>query len=584
MSYDIMFNQALSLHEAGKIDEAERIYRQILETAPKHAEVLNLLGLIAQAKGAQTEACDLFYRAIKEASDRAPFYYNLAFSFKLDGKPHEAIENFEKALALQPEIKEAFNEIGNMYKEINNIEKARDNWKKAISLDSSFAEAKANLALSYEQENINLAIEKLEEISKSYDSEALIWFYLSRLYIKTKQIDKAWQAASRAKELAPMSDEVRVVLGQLSFAEQKIDNARIYFEKAVLLNPLNKAALSGLAAIYTIDNDFEAAEAKYKRLIELDAGDFEVHNNYAEMLYRQKRIAEALEEYRQAVILNPYSAEVSNNLGLILKDNGDLEQAAGLFINAYTLKPELEEFSINLAETLTLLHQEDSKKAVEIAEYWQVRAPDNIFAKHVINAFRGEENENNSEYSERLFEHFADNYELVVKNLGYSAPLAVGRIAGSLENSIVDLGCGTGLVGEVIKSTKNHLTGVDISEKMLKKAEEKHVYDNLIHCDIIKFLQNNHHFEWAVAADVLGYLGDLRGFFEAAKGIKLIFTIEKYNGSEDYKLMPCGRYQHNPLYIDRLLKENGYNNIYYENIILRNENDKKVEAVIWKAE
>ena len=104
MSYELLFQRAVQLHEAGQLNEAEQIYRRILETAPQQPEVLNLLGLVAQAKGVQDEACSLFYQAIRQAPARAPFYYNLAFSLKLDNKPVEALESFEKALALQPDI------------------------------------------------------------------------------------------------------------------------------------------------------------------------------------------------------------------------------------------------------------------------------------------------------------------------------------------------------------------------------------------------------------------------------------------------------------------------------------------------
>lgn len=73
MSYELLFQRAVQLHEAGQLNEAEQIYRRILETAPQQPEVLNLLGLVAQAKGVQDEACSLFYQAIRQAPARAPF-------------------------------------------------------------------------------------------------------------------------------------------------------------------------------------------------------------------------------------------------------------------------------------------------------------------------------------------------------------------------------------------------------------------------------------------------------------------------------------------------------------------------------
>ena len=91
MSYELMFQNALKLHQDGQLDQAETLYRQVLETVPEQPDVLNLLGLIAQAKGAQDEACSLFMQAIRAKPNEASFYYNLAFSFKLNGKPKEAL-------------------------------------------------------------------------------------------------------------------------------------------------------------------------------------------------------------------------------------------------------------------------------------------------------------------------------------------------------------------------------------------------------------------------------------------------------------------------------------------------------------
>ena len=90
MGYDLLFQQAIKLHEQGRLDEAENIYRQILETAPTNPDVLNLLGLIAQAKGRHAQAVELFYQAVKNAPSHAPFYFNLGLSLENDRKLVEA--------------------------------------------------------------------------------------------------------------------------------------------------------------------------------------------------------------------------------------------------------------------------------------------------------------------------------------------------------------------------------------------------------------------------------------------------------------------------------------------------------------
>ena len=80
MGYDILFQQALHLHEQGLLNEAENIYRHILETAPDNADVLNLLGLIAQAKGMHAQERELFYHAVKQAPKHARFCFILGLA------------------------------------------------------------------------------------------------------------------------------------------------------------------------------------------------------------------------------------------------------------------------------------------------------------------------------------------------------------------------------------------------------------------------------------------------------------------------------------------------------------------------
>ena len=583
MSYEMMFHNAVGLHEAGRLDEAETIYRQILETAPEQPDVLNLLGLVAQAKGAQSEACRLFMRAIRGKPQEASFYYNLAFSFKLDNRPREALENFIKVTELAPTVKETYNEIALLLQD-SGMNKARQNWSYALQLDGNYAVAKANMAMSYESENSGKAIADLEKLVGEYPHEALIFYYLTKLYMQRELWENAWSTAVKAKELAPTSDEIRVLLALLSCHDNQPENAKIYFAKAELLNPNNLAALMGLADLYSREGNFAEAEPRYKRVIELESNNFDAHNNYAEMLQRQGRLSEALEEYRAAVIINPVSAEVCNNLGLILRDLGEYDEALGLLFNALAHKPEQEETSVNLSETLILLSRQDVDKAKKIADNWLKQMPDNAFARQTAAALKGENVENNQIYSEKLFDNFADNYELVIKNLGYSVPAAMRRIAGDVKGAVADLGCGTGLVAEAIKTPENRFIGVDISQKMLDAAAQKGLYDKLIKADIGDFLQNNNEFDWAIAADVFGYIGELSATIEALKNKKILFSIEVSDQEANYSIMPNGRYKHNPQYVEKLLRENGFGRITKEELVLRTENGKPVKGMIFKGE
>ncbi len=583
MSYNALFTLALEAFDNGDLAQAETLARQIMQTVPDNPDVLNLLGLIAQTKAQHAEACSYFSAAIRQQPNHAAFCYNLAFSLKASAQYAEALVYFDKVLRLAPTVKETHNEMACIYEILGNLVQAREHWEAALKLDADYITAQINLVNSYKQDNPAKALHDLREIASRNPAEVLVWYDLAWLFYEKNDISAALDAAQKAVALAPEADAVHYLLGLIYQNRNDVLQAEKEFLQAEFLNESNFAAKLYLADIYSRAGQFNEAEVRYKRLIELNAKDFDTHNNYAEMLYRQKRLPEALEEYRQAVIINPEAAEVSNNLGVVLKDLKEYDEALGLFFNALSKAPQLEAASVNLAETLILLAADDGVAAQKIAEKWQNLFPDNPFAAHINAALKGENIVHNQVFIEKLFDNFADNYELVMQNLAYSAPLVIRGIAGPLEGRIADLGCGSGLVGVAVKTDRNKIIGVDLSTKMLEAAEGKKVYDELVKADILDFLRQRSDFEWVIAADVLCYLGALEDFIMLCRGKSLIFSIECLEADEDYRLQSSGRFKHNPSYVENLLHQNGFCAISKEDVVLRTENKQPVRGCIFKA-
>lgn len=578
MSYDIMFQQAIKLHENGNFDEAERLYRQILETAPDNADILNLLGLIAQAKGIHNEAVELFYKALRQAPDHAPFYFNLALSLEAWGKPFEAIDSYLQNIKLNGAIKESYNNIGNIYKSLGKIAEAEAAYQKAIETDKDFSEPQINFAMLHND------TEALEKLTHKYPNDALSSYFLSMIYYEKQEYDTALKYISLADSISPNNDSIKVMFGLILLVLDQNTQAKINFEKALVYNPHSIPALVNLGNIETNLGNFDFAEVHYKRALELNPQELNAHLNYANMLYQQKRLPEALEEYRVAVIINPNIPEVSNNLGIILKDIGEFEESLGLFFNAFSHNPKQEEYSINIAETLILFYQQDAENALKIAEKWVKQNPDNIFAKHTFASLKGEKLVDNKVYTEKLFDHFADNYELVLQNIGYSVVRSLRHLTGDVKGTLVDLGCGSGLVGEAYKTVFSTIIGVDISEKMLEKARNKGTYQKLIKSDILEYLQTKPQADLFIAADVFGYIGNLEPVIKNIAPQPLAFSIEELTDNEEnHKLFPSGRYKHNPQYIEKLLRQYGYKDIKQEKTVLRQENGQDVNGIIFYA-
>lgn len=573
MSYDFVLQQALKLHNEGKLAEAENLYRQILEVVPDNPIILNLLGLIAQSKNLHQQAIEYFIRAIKQNQNVAEYFFNLAWSEERCGKYAEAIKDFSQALQMQPNIKEGHNALGNLYLKENNLEQAAAHFNQALLLDPDYAEAKANLA------KIDNDLNQLLRLEKQYPLEPIIPYYIALIYRDRKQYQEALAEAQKSYQLMA-DDATSVLLGELSLSLGNSEQAKDYFLQALVLNPNSVAALINSA---NLKNEPQEAENLYKKALDIQPLNADAHINYADFLYRQHRLIEALEEYRHAVILAPKKTGISNNLGIIQRDLGEYEEALGLFFNALLAEPQRKEYALNITETLILLYEKDRKKAKQIAGNWLKNMPDNIFAKR-INEIFNQGNENNApQYAQELFDLFAENYEQVMKNIDYKLPQEFARILSPLSGLIVDLGCGTGLIGEALKNKDNILVGVDISEKMAEIARSKNIYKEVTVDDISHYCQNLPSADWVVAADVFGYIGDLDNLLKSIFPHNLCFSIAVDDKCDKYQLAYNGRYRHNPKYIKKLLQKCGYSNIIEHKSNIRSENGVPVEGIIFVA-
>jgi predicted TPR repeat methyltransferase len=182
-----------------------------------------------------------------------------------------------------------------------------------------------------------------------------------------------------------------------------------------------------------------------------------------------------------------------------------------------------------------------------------------------------------------LFDNYASTFDELLRNsLRYKAPellLAACQQVLALKSKgtdILDLGCGTGLAGEIFYPFAARLDGVDLSPNMLDLARGKAVYDELHVGEVVEFLNTiTRRYPLILAADVFVYIGDLAPVFAAAKlgltaGGHFAFTVEA-SGEQDYFLQIVRRYAHSKKYIERIASEHQFTVRYFEETSTRNE-------------
>lgn len=171
------------------------------------------------------------------------------------------------------------------------------------------------------------------------------------------------------------------------------------------------------------------------------------------------------------------------------------------------------------------------------------------------------------DYVASLFDGYADNFEShLVDKLAYKTPQTLYAQMKPLLGSaldMMDLGCGTGLMGQLVKDHAARLVGLDLSRRMLDEAGKKGIYDLLVCGDINDVLAHRDDvYDVVMAADVLIYLGDLSETFALVhrrlrSGGLFAFSVEVLDG-DGFHLNPSKRYSHSAAYLQQLAQEHGF--------------------------
>jgi predicted O-linked N-acetylglucosamine transferase (SPINDLY family) len=141
---DQAFALALQHHRAGRLAEAERGYRAILEREPEHADSLHLLGVIALQTGNLESALALVQRAVALRPDAAVCRNNLGQVLNRLGRNDEAARCYSAAIELDPGYAEAYNNLGYLLARQDRVAEAEPLYAKAIELDPAYAEPHTN--------------------------------------------------------------------------------------------------------------------------------------------------------------------------------------------------------------------------------------------------------------------------------------------------------------------------------------------------------------------------------------------------------------------------------------------------------
>jgi predicted TPR repeat methyltransferase len=321
----------------------------------------------------------------------------------------------------------------------------------------------------------------------------------------------------------------------------------------------------------------EAAQALRERLAAGRGGAL-ARITLVQALLAADDIAGALAEARDATSLSPNVAPVVTALGEALLAAEQLPTAIAELQRALRLDPDEMRARHLLAQAWLQAGEADKALETGVDDATLIAR-----AEAILTAQRSD-----AGYVRHLFDQFSADYDLRMRqHLHYAAPeillkLAIMVMPGREQLSILDLGCGTGLAGEVFKPLASRLDGVDLSPAMIEKAKARGIYDDLMVADLETALAaEGPAYDLIVAADTVVYLGDLAPVFAAAArrlapdGF-FLFTTEKAQAG--FELGPKRRWRHGESYLRQTAQAAGLSVAGLLEAAPRRENNQPVEG------
>lgn len=331
-----LLQQAMAHHQAGRLAEADALYRQMLALQPEQPDAMHLLGVLYHQAGHSQQGVELIRRAVTIAPTPANLS-NLGEVLRATGRAAESLEFHNRAVAQSP------------------------NW----------VDGHANLGLAL------MDLGRYADAEKAFDSacrlaprRADLWVRLCRARDRSGDPHGAVQAGRKAYELSPDSPEAVSYLALALSSAKKFDEAIELATKAVALAPNRPETHLNLGLVYTDAGRLKDAEAEYLRSVEIDPNFAHGHRTLAALLDQMNEVERSIAAAERSLALVPNDIEARVNLSGLYRRAKDYKASLANAEKAVALIPSHP--GAHGALGFALLHLGDYKRG--FSEYeWRWR-------------------------------------------------------------------------------------------------------------------------------------------------------------------------------------------------------------------
>lgn len=374
LHYKQLSDRAFFYHSKNKLNEAEEIYKQLLNINPDDLNILNLLGLLYLAKNKPSEAICYLSKAF--ILKKTPYIVsNLAKAYYMNDEPLNAIKLYKMALS-SGETDDIYYSIALAYKKLKDYDNLIENYKKAIELNPKHYNSCYNLSIAYKEiGKTEMALFYAEKCTQIKNNDDELYALISGYYEDIKCYGAAIEALRTAILINNKNYLYFYNLGVLLARTGKSQDAEAAYLKSIELNPKHIESYVNLSSLYKNTDNNKALDylsIAYK----FAPSEENIVLSLAQTLRALFKNIESIDVLNKFINEKPKCAQAFALLGMNYMDLGEYKKALSYYDNALNLSPE--NFNILHGKAVALKYLGNISQSKKILEYIVLNDKDNI--------------------------------------------------------------------------------------------------------------------------------------------------------------------------------------------------------------